>query len=333
MFCDKCGAELTPAAKFCQKCGASVENNLPQISLPTSSDQHDVSQQSSSPRTEGEQENVEELYKAFLGPKNQDYYLRYFSQRENKGKLDVSWHWPAFFVTFYWLLYRKMWLYAVIYFFLPYLVWIPLGIVSAVAGKSVDTYAGIIYLLFWVGLFIFPPLYANALFYKHAKKKISEVIALTPDRSTQLGILYGKGGTSNVALIFVLIFAGVAILGILAAIAIPAYSNYTAKAKVVEGVNQGFEASQAVEKYYLRTGQIPVNLAVTGFSNTLDKYVSNIYVNPNNAIITVTFGANVLPQINGKKILIIPSQSSDNTISWKCSSNEIAAIYLPISCR
>ena len=149
----------------------------------------------------------------------------------------------------------------------------------------------------------------------------------------QLGELSGKGGTSNVALIIVLVFVFIAIIGILAAIAIPAYSSYTTKAKAMEGITLGFSASKAVEDYYIQTGKIPVTLEEAGFIPTTGKYVSNVTINLENVIIFVTYGSTGSSQLDGKRLKITPSQNTDKTLSWKCSSNEIDANYLPHSCK
>lgn len=50
-----------------------------------------------------------DLYKAYLGEKNQAYYLEKFEQFDNQtGGLHISWNWPAFFTANLWALYRKM---------------------------------------------------------------------------------------------------------------------------------------------------------------------------------------------------------------------------------
>lgn len=203
MFCLKCGNSNDDSANFCSGCG----NMLPQAVKDAPHPQTEVD----GPR------NPDEFHKAIIGQKNQGYYLSHFSRFDSNGKVGASWHWPAFFVTYYWFLYRKMWLNALIYFVLPYLVMIPIG-VAAMAGKS-DYTVGIIvligFLVYVIAIFLLPPMYANALYYKHCKKKISGTNASSHDMQRQLGELSGKGGTSNVPLIIVLVFAFFAIIGIL----------------------------------------------------------------------------------------------------------------------
>lgn len=318
MFCTKCGTALAPSAKFCEKCGASQEittqSNVPPIA------------ENSSPS------NPEEFYKAIIGPKNQGYYLNHFTRFDGAGKAGASWHWPAFFFTFYWLLYRKMWRNAFIYFLLPYIVMIPIGVAAAMAGGSADAVTGIGYFLFLIAAFTVPPMYANALYYKHCKNKIAQTSSTSQDMQRQLGELSGKGGTSRVVMV-IIAFTFIAVIGILAAVAIPAYSDYTTKAKASEGITLGNSASLAVDVYSQDTGKIPATLKEAGFITTTGKYVSNVTIDPENAEISVTFGTTGSSQLDGKKLKMTPSQNTDKTFSWKCSSDEIAARYLPLSCR
>ena len=74
----------------------------------------------------------------------------------------------------------------------------------------------------------------------------------------------------------------VAIIGILAAIAIPAYQDYTVRAQVSEGMNLAAAAKAAVAEYYLNRGDAPENRTQAGMSpvatDTSGKYVESIEV-------------------------------------------------------
>lgn len=262
MFCQQCGNANDIAAKFCFGCGSV----LPQAVQGTPTHHIEIN-------TPG---NPEQFYKAIVGSKNQGYYLHHFFRFDGNGKVGVSWHWPAFFATFYWFLYRKMWLNALVYFFLPYLVMIPMRIAAAMAGKSADTIVGIGYLLFLVGIFLLPPMYANALYYKHCKKKISEARVQSHDLQRRLGELSGEGGTSNVALIVFLIFAFTAFVGILAAITIPAYHDYLAGLKTAglhnSPVNQSLNPSTALRSNLQRDLVAQTKRAWSG--NAFDQFDS-----------------------------------------------------------
>lgn len=311
MFCPHCGNSNNEASKFCIHCGTSLAN------LDSAKSSEFAGSQ-------------EDLYRAVIGPKNQNYYLSRFQKFDSEGKSRISWHWPAFFITFYWLLYRKMWGAALLYFFLPYLLAVPIGMLFAIAGKPSDAAVGLGYAVYWAIIFLLPPLCANSLYYKNCKKKIEAVKSSANDLQRQIGELSGRGGTSNVALIFVLIFVFIAIIGILAAIALPAYQDYTTRARIAEALTFGSSATEAVANYYSRHQEVPSNLEITGFNTPIPAFLKEISVNDQTGAVTITVAS---PPVSGKSILLVPSIDSTSHISWSCMSPDIPNKYLPPKCR
>jgi len=219
-----------------------------------------------------------------------------------------------------------MWLSALIYFFLPYLVMIPLAIAAAIASKSADVVVGLGYILYLIGIFLLPALYANALYYKHCKEKISEIEAAPYSNDRRLGELAGKGGTSVVPIVILF----VAVIGILAAIAIPAYQDYTIRARMTEAVTDGTKATQSVSDYYEQYQRVPNSLEEAGFSVQFSPFIKAIDVDNTNDIITVTIAS---APMTGKTLLFIPSLDANNKIFWRCMSQNIQDKYLPFQCR
>lgn len=117
-----------------------------------------------------------QLYKAVIGPVNQDYYLRVFAHFDAKGKVGVLWHWPAFFSTLNWLVFRKMWLLAL--WFAAFSITFTLVVFGI--GKLVFNYSPLAEsLIGGVSLvlgFIVPGLFANAAYYKFCEKTINDVL-------------------------------------------------------------------------------------------------------------------------------------------------------------
>ena len=100
----------------------------------------------------------------------------------------------------------------------------------------------------------------------------------------------------------------VAIIGILAAIAIPAYQDYTVRSKVTEGLGLASSAKITIAEGYQSNDMSGVTSAANawnaGFIPT--KYVTNIAANNATGVITVTYnGANV-PQIGGQTVNLSP---------------------------
>ena len=95
----------------------------------------------------------------------------------------------------------------------------------------------------------------------------------------------------------------VAIIGILAAIAIPAYQDYTIRAQVSEGLNLSGGAKAAVTEYFQDQGAFPVNNTQAGLApsaNINGKYVSQVVVSTN-GVITSTY-SNTAPRSANLKI-------------------------------
>lgn len=315
MFCPQCGKSNDINGRFCSGCGSALPNN----------DQVVPASQT------GLKESSDSLgfYKAAIGVKNQSYYIRIFQRFDSDGKTGVSWNWPAFFITFYWLLYRKMWRNALIYFLLPYLAMIPLGVIGAMAGSSENALIGFGYIIYLLGTFLLPPLYANALYYKHCNAKIKKAKASSRDIQDQISDLSGRGGTSNAAIIILLVFVFIAVIGILAAIALPAYQDYTVRAKLSEVLVGASGAKYAVEGYMEKNGGIPANIEETGFAEQ-NRFIESVYVNPENAEISIVVN---FPPIQGKALIFSPSLDENKAIVWSCYSNDIDNRLLPQACR
>lgn len=270
----------------------------------------------------------EEIYKAIIGPKNQGYYLSRFRKFDAEGKPGLSWHWPALFITFYWLLYRKMWLFALLYWFSPYLLGATVGILMVLFGSG-SALAGVMSMLAAILYLLLPALYANAAYYQHCQSKIREVQGSDKSFDRQLGELSARGGTSVVVMIIILTFMLIGSMGILAAIAIPAYQDYTVRARMVSALNYGGVASHAVSAYYAQHHSMPDDLENAGFSDVPPNTVRQVYLNQAGTLeITLAF----VPMQN--HVLHLRSfVGPDGTLLWSCTGQDIPHKYLPRTCR
>lgn len=311
MFCTKCAHANTDSANFCSACGTPFA----QPALPE-------------PQSGGD---GLELYQAFVGPRNQGYYVSRFARYLNKGRAGLSWHWPAFFLTFYWFLYRKMWSHAFVYFVLPFIVFLPLLAIIAYLSDSSETAIGVFYAGWALFYWALPPMLGNALYFRHCKRKIEEVTATSITREHRVGELLAKGGTSNAVPILVGMILFVPTLGILAAIAIPAYQAHAISSKLSEAESFGMTAARAVAEYYEEHEEVPETLAAAGFSSPLPGGVGEIFVAANGTIAIKVKSTD--PAVDGKHLLIVPSADEENNISWTCLSREIKQRYLPKRCR
>jgi len=134
----------------------------------------------------------------------------------------------------------------------------------------------------------------------------------------------------------------VAIIGILAAIAIPAYQDYTIRAQVSEGLSLSSAAKVAMTEYWQDRGVFPATNTEAGLgaddgSDIEGKYVSSISVADDT--ITVTYSS-AAPQAANDQIdtatLTLTASTSGGSVIWDCAGLNILSgepQWLPSSCR
>jgi type IV pilus assembly protein PilA len=144
----------------------------------------------------------------------------------------------------------------------------------------------------------------------------------------------------------------VAAVGILAAIAIPAYQDYTIRAQVSEGLNLAAIAKAAVAESFSTRGQAPRDRRAAGLppdpQDTSGSYTASVDIT--NGVITITYGNAANAQIVGKTLALTPLATADGGIFWRCGNapsppgarslagagpgaTTIDAKYLPSACR
>ena len=132
----------------------------------------------------------------------------------------------------------------------------------------------------------------------------------------------------------------VAIIGILAAIAIPAYQDYTIRAQVSEGLNLAGGAKAAVTEYYQDSGELATTNDEAGLETNTEiqgKYVDQIGVGGDGSgvdgEIEIQYGNSVNATISGDTLLLTPDTTNSGSVVWTCTSPDISNKHLPASCR
>lgn len=267
------------------------------------------------------------LYAAAIGPKNQDHYLSRFKAFDRRGGTRLGWHWPAFLWTLYWLLYRKLWWHALVYFFAPYVLLTAAAVLVPAVGAD---RASLVFLAVFALLFVVPALLADGFYFKHCRRLIERARAESSDPREQKAYLERKGGTSRlIAVLFYVLFVP-GLIGIVAAVALPAYQDYTVRAKIQQALVQAKVAGDAVGDFYGRNRRVPRDLAEAGHAAAPSPDVRDMRVDARTGVITVTMGTSV---VAGLSFVLQPEAGADGRIAWRCGSQEIPARLLPRECR
>lgn len=127
----------------------------------------------------------------------------------------------------------------------------------------------------------------------------------------------------------------IAVLGTLLAIAIPAYQDYTIRARVAEGLHVAAPAKLAVSESRLSIGSWPnTNEEAGSYKTVQSTYVSTVSVG-NGGIITVTYStASALGGAAGEVLTLSPSYRG-TSVHWICRGGvtSVPSKYLPATCR
>jgi type IV pilus assembly protein PilA len=131
---------------------------------------------------------------------------------------------------------------------------------------------------------------------------------------------------------------GIVIVGILMAIALPAYQDYTYRAKVTEVVMASANCKLEVAEFVQGGGVLAAGGGANTFScdkTNSSKYVASI-TTTSDGVITTTARGTSNTDIDGKSIVLVPTVVAGSITEWNCgpsATNGITIKYLPSSCR
>ena len=142
-----------------------------------------------------------------------------------------------------------------------------------------------------------------------------------------------QGGFTLIELMIV-----IAIIGILAAIALPAYQDYTVRAKMSEPMAAMAEAKTSISEYLAARGVLPDDAAQAGINSFPNKEIvkSVLYTSAGGGLITAVVQDGVVPTDTTTFVLSGTVDTTDRTIQWRCKEggdDQIEAKYLPSTCR
>ena len=124
----------------------------------------------------------------------------------------------------------------------------------------------------------------------------------------------------------------VAIIGILAAVAIPAYQDYTVRARVTEGLSLASAGKTAISEFFATSGALPTNNATAGLATAASytgNSVASVTVNGSGALTVAFSGA----PIAGATLMLSPTTAGGGVV-WDCATGgTLNPKYRPSSCR
>jgi type IV pilus assembly protein PilA len=137
----------------------------------------------------------------------------------------------------------------------------------------------------------------------------------------------------------------VAIIGILAAIAVPAYTDYTVRSRITEGLNLAGAAKLDVSETWQSAGSLTGLPAAFAANWKATKYVTNVVISDADGTITVTYDTSGtgIPQLGaGNTIILTPkvagqaiggASTESGNIDWDCKLGSVLPKYRPSNCR
>jgi len=129
----------------------------------------------------------------------------------------------------------------------------------------------------------------------------------------------------------------VAIIGILAAIAIPAYQDYTIRAKVSEPMTFADAAKVSVSEFYQTMGHMPKSMTEAGIAVVSSQYIAAVdynFVSSTEAQILIQT-QNLAAGVGGSNndIQLDGEGTTAGTVNWVCNNSGLDSKYLPANCR
>jgi Zn-dependent protease with chaperone function/type II secretory pathway pseudopilin PulG len=123
----------------------------------------------------------------------------------------------------------------------------------------------------------------------------------------------------------------VAMIGILAALAIPAYQGYTQKAKTMAAYGVGHDATTKVSAYYAAKEAVPSTLEEAGVRLANDSAVNEVQFDPDTAQLRVV--TSIVSAQGAGTLVFSPSLDGNKHVVWRCSAENLAQTALPDNCR
>lgn len=202
------------------------------------------------------------------------------------------------------------------------------------AAAFSETGTVVAYATYFGFVFLVVPLFANRLYLAKARRKIAKVNAQAYPEAERREKLQRAGGT-NLPMAIIITLVPIAFIGLVAAISVPAYNDYTIRAQVSEGFSLAGPAKAAIAEYYQDTRDWPVDNQAAGLEEPRafgGSYVESVAID--SGVILVTYGGELAHEsLQGKQLILNPNADLLPAVEWMCYSPDIPSRQLPAMCR
>ena len=253
-----------------------------------------------------------------IGPRA-DYFLKRFEKIERAGGGWVpGWNWPAFACSTAWFTYRRLDGWASGNFFFLFFG----ALATALTQSQVVFWA---YLVVAFGLI---PMYADAIYCRSLKSRLAQEAAAAAELPEKKR-LRPPSVWSFVAAMASSAFA--LVLPLFLVIGPGAYSDYTPRVKVSEGVSLAGALRNEIGEFYAQNRRLPGPQEATQYrvEKSMMKYTDSVVYEAERKMIIVTMRDSYLA---GKRFAMYATEK-DGALTWDCRSIDLEKKYLPGACR
>ena len=146
----------------------------------------------------------------------------------------------------------------------------------------------------------------------------------------------GRPSSNNVAAVVIAaviaVIVGIAVIGILAAVSIPAYQDYVTRATAQAAHGQLLAAAPKVGDFVQAQQRIPATLAEAGYQEAVPKGLNPLAIDPNTAVLSVSLQKPVSGH-DESGLRLIPSRNVNGSIEWQCEAFGLREQQVPKACR
>jgi type IV pilus assembly protein PilA len=260
--------------------------------------------------------NTEKLREA-IGPRA-DFYLKRFEKIERAGGgLVAGWNWTAFAFSTAWFTYRRLDGWATGNFFL-----LVFGVLAAYVAESQVVFGAVMLATF--GLI---PAYADAIYYRRLKARLAQADAAEGKAAAKKAPRPPSAWTLTSA-----VLSSVLALVVPACVMVApaAYSDYTPRARVSEGISIASAMKTDIGEFYAEHRRLPSAVEAAQFRIEAPmKYTESVAYDAERRMIVATMREGYLA---GKR-LAMHVKEENGTLVWICRTIDLEPKYLPASCR